>query len=201
MEDYPIPFGCSNDFNGHYFPIHNPFIYYDDIQHNTTRCSKIVNANSQIADQVSPCWPSPLPNDDLLMNDLNSVAGASNYMFLTPNSVDDNHDCDDVSIGNAWLNKMIPQILGSTVFRTQRAALFITFDEPNCTFNSCPSPIEQLYTIWASNPANSITKTGFRSILPYTHFSPLRHIEDNWLLAPLIGSTDGSANNMQEFFL
>jgi hypothetical protein len=54
-----------------------------------------------------------------------------------------------------------------------------------------------LYSVWASN---SVTKTGFKSINAYTHYSPLRTIEDNWRLPYLNATTDGAANNMQEFF-
>jgi acid phosphatase len=201
MEGYPMPSGCinndagSNPYNYHFN--HNPFIFYANIQNNATRCSHIVNANSQPVSQSS-CWPTGLQNDDLLLQDLSSSSTAPNYMFLTPNTVDDVHDCNDVSIGNAWLNKTIPQILGSTVFKTKRAALFITFDEKDCTLNGCPSPVRELYTVWASNPTNPTTIM-HKSVKPYTHYSALRTVEDNWNMPPLIASTDGSAQNMQEF--
>jgi hypothetical protein len=203
MEDYPVTTGCYNDFKGNYEPNHNPFIFYSDIQGNATRCSHIVRANSQVSQSV--CWPTALPDDNVLVNDLNSLSTASNYSFLTPNRVDDNHDCNDVSVGNAWLNKLIPQILGSTVFKTKRAALFITFDEPGCTNPpgqpSCPSSIPEMYSVWASNPAQAIAKTGFKSVTPYTHYNSLRTIEDNWNLPPLNATTDGSVENMRAFFV
>ena len=202
MEDYPTPSGCNNDFVGNYEPNHNPFIYYADIQNNATRCSHIVTANATPQPQNSTCWPTAVQSDNLFLNSLNSPSTASNYTFLTPNRIDDNHDCNDVSIGNAWLNGIIPQILGSPLFRTKRAALFVTFDEPGCTnsFPPCPSSIPELYSVWASNPVNHTTKSGFKSVNSYTHYNPLRTIEDNWNLPPLIASTDGSAVNMQEFF-
>jgi len=124
-------------------------------------------------------------------------------MFLTPNRVDDNHDCNNVSVGNAWLNEMVPQILGSSLFKTKRAALFVTFDEPGCTNpfpQPCPPSRDELYTVWASN---SVTKTGFKSVNSYTHYSALRTIEDNWRLQPYLNATtDGAASTkpMQEFF-
>jgi hypothetical protein len=126
----------------------------------------------------------------------------ANYSFLTPNTIDDAHDCNDVSVSNAWLSLNIPQILGSAVFRTKRAALFVTFDEDGCTFLGCPSsPKGEFYTVWASNAANPTTKAAFKSILSYTDYDPLRQIEKNWNLAPLIPSTDGSSLGMPEFFL
>jgi acid phosphatase len=201
MEDYPTLSGCKNDFVGNYEPNHNPFIYYADIQNNVTRCSHIVKANSALVSQ-STCWPTALPTDDVLINDLNSPSTAPNYTFLTPNRIDDNHDCNDVSVGNAWLNKVIPQILGTAVFTTKKAALFITFDEQGCTnpTPACPPSIPELYSVWASSSTKPTTKTMFKSVNPYTHYNPLRTIEDNWNLPTLIASTDGSAQNMQEFF-
>ncbi|SRR6266568_4466580 len=200
MDSYPISSGCNApNFQGPYSPDHNPFIYYADIVNNTDRCSHLVKANSIPASQ-SPCWPTAVQNDDLFLSDLNSVSKASNYMWLTPNSIDDNHDCNDVSVGNAWLNHIIPQILGSTLFKNNRAALFITFDEPGCTnLPPCPSsPNGELYSVWVST--NSITKVGFKSTNSYTHYNPLRTIEDNWRLPYLNATTDGNAKNMCEFF-
>src|SRR3989441_516978 len=120
---------------------------------------------------------------------------ASNYMFLTPNSIDNTHDCpNNVSAGNAWMKEMIPTILGSTLFQTRRAALFVTFDEPRTSTNL------QLYSVWASNPSNPTILSGHKSNHSYTLYSPLRTIEDNWNLTPFFASNDGSASNMQEFF-
>ena len=125
-------------------------------------------------------------------------------MFLTPNLIDDAHSCDDVSAGNAWLKQTIPQILGSTLFKTKRAALFITFDEPGCTDPAgqtpCPSGASpDLYSVWASNPSNPTTKIGFKSTQSYTLYSPLKAVESNWNLASF-NANDGSASNMAEFF-
>lgn len=205
MEDYPLASGCYDQFATNYFPNHNPFVYYQDVINNMSRCNRIVNANSQISSQAN-CWPTSVQNDDLFLADL-TPANAPNYMFLTPNSIDDIHNCNDVSLANAWLVQLVPQILDSPLFQTKRAALFITFDEAGCTNPgppqpSCPSAGPQLYTTWASNSTNPAhpTKVGYRSVQGYTHFSALKTVEDNWGLPPLNPSTDGSASNMQEFF-
>lgn len=207
MEGYPIALGCANSDNPstHYSTIHNPFIYYQDIS-GSARCNNIVNANSVNAPQTNPCWPNPPQNDNLFIGNLSSTATASNYMFLTPSSIDDAHDCNDISLTNLWLNQTIPQILNSFVFRTQRAALFITFDEPDCTStttppHTCPNPPKGyplLYTVWASNPAIPTTIGGHKSVAVYDHFSLLRTVEDNWNL-PTITSNDASAMPMSEF--
>ncbi len=203
MEGYPITSGCYNSDAGapyYYHVNHNPFIYYADIQNNMTRCSHIVSANPTPVSQ-NACWPSTVQNDTVLINDLNHPSTVANYSFLTPNTVDDAHDCNDISVANAWANLNIPQILSSAVFKTKRAALFIAFDESGCTFSGCPSsPNGEFYAVWASNPSNPTTKVGFKLANPYAFYDPLRSIEDNWNLPPLIPSNDGSSLGMPEFF-
>ena len=201
MEGYPVSSGCyGNDAPAPYYYtfVHNPFLYYSDIANNAARCSHIVNANSDHVSQ-SACWPSGVPNDDLFINDLNNPSTAANYMWLSPNNIDNAHDCNDVSVANAWLNLMVPEILNSAVFKTERSALFVTFDESGCTYSGCPPPVPQLYSVWASSPANPTTAAGFKSTSPYTTYSPLRTIEENWGLASLT-SYDASATPMTEFF-
>jgi phospholipase C len=206
MEGNPLLSGCANNDAGaplYYHVNHNPFIYYANIQNSTARCSHIVRANSNPASQ-NGCWPSTVQNDTVLINDLNHPLTMANYSFLTPNTVDDAHDCNDISVANAWANLNIPQILNSAVFKTKRAALFIAFDEDGCTFSipACPaSPNGEFYAVWASNPANPTTKSGLKSNNPHTFYDPLRTIEDNWRLQPLIPSTDGSSSGMREFLL
>ena len=200
-DGYPISSGCYNDFQStpnHYGPNHNPFLYYSDIQNNATRCNRIVNANTVITNQTNACG-TVVNNDDLFVNDLQSISTSSNYMFLTPNDVDDIHDCNNVDAGNAWLNLLVPQILSSTLFSNRRAALFITFDEPDCTFSGCPSAARQIYSVWASPQTTPVTKLAFKNSVVYTLFSSLKTVENNWGLPPMT-STDMNSNDMHEFF-
>ena len=199
MENYPVAQGCPsnlNNFSNDYGPNHNPFLYYQDITNNTTRCNKIVSANAVSVSQPNPCATNSIQTDDVFLADL-MPALAPNFMFLTPNFIDDIHDCNDVSVGNAWLSKIVPQILASPLFATTRAALFISFDEPACTFSGCPSHTSgnQVYTVWAGN-----VKQNYKSVIPYNAFSPLRTVEKNWNLPALDATTDGKAAPMSEFF-
>jgi hypothetical protein len=209
MEDYPSSCGSSCSSGncymgggpglGKYASIHNPFVYYRDITNSTRRCSRIVPANS-FAPPSQICGISTSPGvaetDDFLLKDLNSVSNAANYMFLTPNTIDDVHDCMDVSTGNLYLQQLIPSVLNSTLFRTKRAALFITYDEPDGYGASTP----YLYAVWASHGA-TYTKPNFKSVNHYTHFSSLRTIENNWGFLPFFSSSnDGTASDMGEFF-
>src|SRR5256885_2122674 len=121
-----------------------------------------------------------------LLQDLDSTANASNYMWFTPNECHNMHSCDP-SIGDAYMSVLVPKIFGSTIFQTTRAALLITFDE------AYGFPI---YAVW-SGP---VAKTAYASSYGYTHFSVLATIESNWNLPPLT-SNDRDAPHMGEFFL
>jgi len=115
-------------------------------------------------------------------------------MWLTPNLCNDIHDCT-VSTGDTYLSQVVPNILNSSLFTHQKAALFITFDEGNgyCPING--SSLDCVYTVWAG----AVVKTNFRSTNQYNHYSFLKTLETGWNLPPLT-SNDGNATPMMEFF-
>ena len=193
MEDYPSSCGsqCSpgNCFTGdtgtgQYAARHNPFVYFDDIVNSTARCSRIVPAN--LGGKGGP--------DNLFLSDLASPSTASNLMWLTPNLCNDMHDCP-VATGDNYLSKVVPNILNSTLFTHQKAALFITFDEGNgyCPLNG--SSRDCVYAVWAG----PVVKTNFQSSKQYNHYSFLNTLETVWKL-PALTNNDGNATPMTEFF-
>src|SRR5437763_765268 len=166
---------CGSPVGTGYVIRHNPFAYYGDIATNATRCARVVPAEI---------------DDRALLDDLGSPSNASDYMWLTPNVCNDMDVCP-VAAGDAYLSTLIPKILGSTVFTTERAALFITFDEA-AQGRGAPA----IYTLW-SGPA---AKVGYTSSVPYNHFSHLATVEAIWNLPPL-NANDSGARNMSEFFV
>src|SRR2546425_6385442 len=102
-----MPSNCYGSDSGTYAVRHNPFVYYNDIVSNSTRCN-----------QGAPAGTA----DSALLADLASTSTASNYMWLTPNVCNDMHDCD-IPTGDAYLSVLVPLILGSNVFLNHRAAL------------------------------------------------------------------------------
>ncbi|HYY92817.1 MAG TPA: alkaline phosphatase family protein [Candidatus Dormibacteraeota bacterium] len=187
MEGYPSscgsqcsPGGCflGDDSVSKYGARHDPFVYFDDIVNSTTRCSRIVPANS--TSQV----------DDALLSDLSSPSTASNFMWLTPNLCNDTHDCS-LATGDNYLSELVPRILSSKVFENQKAALFITFDEGIQSY-----PKDLVYSVWTG----SVAKENFQSNNAYSHYSFLSTIESVWHLRPLT-SNDASAMPMTEFFV
>src|SRR5437773_1030709 len=107
-------------------------------------------------------------------------------MWLTPNKCNDMHSCS-IHQGDTYMSGLVPKILDSTLFKTTRAALFVTYDE------GYDQPV---YTVWAG----SLAKTGYLSSFAYDHFSFLSTVEANWNLASLTPN-DRDAPNMAEFFV
>ena len=170
-----MPSNCYNQNSGTYVVRHDPFVYYSDIATNQTRCNRIV--------------PTTSPTDAELINDLGSSSTASNFMWLTPNLCDDMHDCS-IATGDTYLSQVVPKILRSNIFQTQKAALLITFDEG--TTNSGP---DYVYTVWAG----PVVKRSYQSSVAYNHYSVPQTIESAWGL-PSMTSNDASVSAMTEFF-
>jgi phosphatidylinositol-3-phosphatase len=173
---------------GNYDSQHDPFVYYNDITTSTSRCARIVQANSTLTNP-----------DDRLISDLSSTSSASNLMWVTPNVCNQGHDScaplsNEVAQQNLYLSQVVPQILNSNVFTTQRAALFITYDEGTGTY-----PSDYVTAIWAG--PSSVVKPHYKSAVQYSHYSFLRTIETNWGFQPLNQTNDGLANAMTEFLV
>ncbi len=178
MEDMPSP--CYKSNFGNYTSLTDPFIFYKSIGGNSTRCaSHVVPANSS---------GKGLP-DDNLVNALGSTSTASNYIWLTPNLCDNMHNCS-ILRGDSYLSKLVPLILNSYIFKTQKAALFITFDEGYGRY-----PTDYVYTVWAG----PVVKTEYKSSTQYSHYSLTSTIEAAWGLQPLTAK-DGGSPSMMEFF-
>lgn len=151
---------------------HFGFLEFSDIN-TASRCANFHSTQSS--------------NDSEFVNALNN--NSSNFMWLTPNDCNNTHDCP-VTAGDTYLAGLVPKILTSNLFTTQKAALFIVFDEGNNSF-----PNDYVYSVWAG----SAIKKAYQSSSQYTHYSFLRTIEANWNLPPLT-SNDANAPAMTEFF-
>src|SRR5437867_2152521 len=189
MENQGMSSGCDLTVHQPYTPEHNPFVAFSDIDNSPTRCSNIVLANPSSC-SVTDC---------VLINDLSS-ASAPSFMWLTPNNCNNMHGftgiCpSSVSFGDGYLKSLIPNILSSTTFTTQRSALFVVFDEGNgfCPLNGGSE--DCVYAVWAGR----LAKASYGTTNLYNHYSWTRTVEVNWNL-PRLTSNDGSATPMTEFF-
>lgn len=164
-----MPSACYLTTSGKYAPKHNPFVYFDDIRTNSTRCK----------------------NHDVpytaLAADLASKATTPNYAMIVPNLCNDMHDCS-VSTGDTWLKNNLPAILNSPACTVDKCLLVLTWDEDDS------SQANQVLTIFAGSAAKT---GGVTSALSYTHFSLLRTIENIFGL-PTQGSKDASASPMND---
>jgi len=104
QEDYPG--NCSSTGrSGKYYRKHNPFISFNNIRNNRTRCAKIVNAKQLDVDLSQGTLPQ--------------------YMYYTPNIDNDCHDTD-IAFGGKWLNGFLTSRLSKFPKGT---LIFVTWDE------------------------------------------------------------------------
>jgi acid phosphatase len=154
MESMPTP--CFvGDAGSLYRQKHNPFIYFDNIRTNATRCGRIVPYSQFTADVQANTLPD--------------------YVWITPNMCNDMHDCS-VSTGDNWLHSEVPKILASPAWQ-QNGVLLITFDEGS----SSAGGGGHISTLVIS----PFAKRGFQSSVAYNHYSLLRTITDAWGLPAL----------------
>jgi len=144
------------------------------------------------------------------MNYLNS-SGQANYIWLAPNRCDDGHDqCSQIgsiatSCGaspsggflcqqEAYLKQIVPKILATSMFTSQRSVLLITYDEGS---NYCPATGRAPDCVYSVLVGAGV-KTHYSSTSVYSHYSALATVENNWGLACI--SSECSASPMTEFF-
>ena len=213
MEDYTGG-GCSRTSNqdalNAYENEHNPFLFYPDINKNSTRCSRIVNAN--------PGREGYLSVPTVLLDDLNNVGEAPNFMWLSPNDCNNSHQtctlessvssrcvplAQCTSQGNEYLSMLVPKISNSRIFMTRHAALFITWDEGyDCPWPPTPPSLQTYPTCIDLIPAIFVgpdVKRGYVSDTSFSHYSFVKTLEVAWSF-PSITPLDDSATSMTGFF-
>ena len=157
---------------------HYPFIDFSDMK-TSARCANMLTTTS--------------PLDPEFIGALNG-ATLPNYVWLTPNDTDNMHS-SSVGVGGAYLATLVPLILSSRMFTTQKAALFIVFDEGSDVCPTGNSSSDCVVAEWAG-PA---VKKAYSSSTSYNHYSYLSTLEAAWNL-PSLTSNDASATPMTEFF-
>ncbi len=167
MESMPSP--CYITSSSGYAPKHNPFVYFDDIRNDTTRC----------ATHVVPFTA--------LSADLSSAASTPNFVFISPNQCNDMHDCS-ISTGDNWLKSHIPAMLNSPSCTVDTCLVALTWDEDD------GSQGNQVLTIFAGSGAKT---GGVSSSASYTHYSLLHTIE-NILGVPTQTAQDAGASTMTD---
>jgi hypothetical protein len=173
---------CNLASSGSYDVVHNPLVYFSDVQSSTTTC------DTRAVDYGS------------LAGDLSSVATTANFVFIVPNACDDMSGTagtctvsNPVSQGDQWLMAALPTILGSPAYSSQRSLILVLWDGwPSNGFGT-PGAVPAL--VIAKN-----VKAGFQSANAYSPYSVLSTIEQSWGLASLT-TNDASASPMSDFFV
>ena len=154
---------------------HFPFLYFSDMN-TSSRCANFSTTSSS--------------SDPEFLAVLNQNSNWPNYVWLTPNNNDNGHS-SGAAAGDSYLSGIVPKILASKMF-TQRAALFIVYDEGPKAY---VYPNDYIYASW-SGP---VVRTRYVGTGSYSHYSYAKTLETNWELAPLTPN-DAQANPMTEFF-
>jgi len=157
-----MPSSCDHVTSGQYAARHNPAVYYTSV---AASCKR---------------------NDVPLTLPLNLGAG---FTLIVPNICDDMHSCS-VSIGDAWLKRMVPSIVASSQYQSGSLVLFITFDEND---GAGPNRVPTFVI------APSVHR-GAHVATRFTHYSLLRTTE-NILKVPLLGAARSATSMFAPFHL
>ncbi|KAF9930605.1 hypothetical protein FBU30_000308 [Linnemannia zychae] len=173
----------GKNLDGLYFRKHNPFILHESISKNSTRCQNVVPASQLTVDlaEASKNGGPQLPN----------------YMFYTPNMINDGHNTT-IRDASAFLSTFLPSIRSNSYFTSSRSLIVVTFDETEDYF----IPDNLIYTILLGSNDNVISPAlkGTTDNTFYTHYSLLSTVEDNWDLGNL-GRNDANKTLANVFSL
>ena len=152
---------------------HNPLIIYDSVADVAERSARHRNFNDFATDinaSVIPQW-----------------------LFVTPNLVNDAHDTD-VTYAAAWLNYWLIPLLNDTRFNDDRTLILLTCDE-----NETQNENNNVFSLLLGGAVPQNLRGTVDSTF-YTHFSALSTVENNWGLDSLgRGDTNKSVSAFSSF--
>ncbi len=163
QEDMPAPCFVGN--KGQYVQKHNPFIYFDSIRLNPSRCEASIRP---LADLSADLAAGALPN----------------FVFITPNLCHSAHDCS-LDVADQWLTNLTDTLLPALDASGAPYLVILTWDEGQGAHSCCglsPSAGGRVATVLISPQV----KNGFADDTPYTHYSILKTIAESWGL-PYLG--------------
>lgn len=148
FESMDTPCRTSDSSSGAYEAHHNPFVYFDSIRNDPSRCASHTVDYSKLA------------------ADLGSSATTPNFAFIVPSGPTHNGS-HSISGGDDWLSANLPAILHAPACSAQSCLLVLTWDEDNYSGRN------QVLTVFAGSAA----RRGHVSSVAYDHFSLLRTVE------------------------
>ena len=163
QEDMPSP--CFLGDKGDYVQKHNPFVYFDPIRLDATRCERSVVPLTALQTDIEA---DSLPN----------------FLFIKPNLCNDSHDCA-LDVSDAWLTNLLNQLVPALDATNESYAIFMLFEEGQGNHSCCGLPEEAggrvPHVIYSP-----LAKNGFEDDTQYTHYSLLKTISEAWGL-PYLG--------------
>jgi len=161
QENMPKP--CFVGSTLSYAQKHNPFVYFDPVRLDKSRCERSVLPLSALKDDLTT---GSLPN----------------YAFVMPNMCNSAHDCG-LDTADAWLKIWNDRLINQPSMAAN-SLIILTWDEGQGQHTCCGLKTGggRIATVLISDKA----KKGFQDETPYTHYSILRTISTAWNL-PLLG--------------
>ncbi len=171
FEDMPRP--CYLGDTATYVQKHNPFLYFDSIRLDSSRCERSVVPLSRLeADLAAGALPD--------------------FAWIIPNQCNNGHDCLS-AIADAWLETWVSKLLSYLEPRAEQRPymLVITWEEGQGNHSCCGLPPEAggRVPLLLLSP---LARKGFWDDTPYTHYSLLKTIETAWGLPYLGHAADES---------
>ncbi len=139
-------------------PARFPFLYFDDIANDPSRCDRVV--------------PFTQLSKDL------AGAGLPSFAWITPDLCHSMHSCP-VADGDAFLKSLMPSLLRGA---GTDGVVFVTFDEGTTNAECCQEAAGGHIPTIVAGPA---VAPGSVSDVPYDLYSILKTIEESWGL-PLL---------------
>ncbi len=172
---------CKLSDSGNFGTKHDPFLYFANIQNGPNGlCAKTNVDYSQFAAALA--------------------AGATQFMWITPDLIDDGHGgpvpipfiddpAKDLTTADTWCKTEVQKIIDSPIFKAG-GVIFLTWDEAEARNGDDPDQIPMIII------SPKLTKK--TSAAAYSHASYLATVEDIFGL-PRLGAAVG-APSMMEFF-
>ena len=159
MEDLPRPCWDGAE-SGGYAKKHNPFMYYDAVAANPSRCRNVVPFRRLTRDLRRGTVPA--------------------YSFVTPNLCNDTHDCG-IAHGDRFLSRLVPALRRAV---GPHGYLVLTYDEGSSDAGCCGGSEGGRIATIVSGPD---VRAGARSPIPVDHYGVLATIQDS-LGLPRLGA-------------
>ncbi|MFN8414231.1 MAG: alkaline phosphatase family protein [Anaerolineales bacterium] len=163
QDDMPDP--CYQGDTLRYVKKHNPFMYFDSIRFNETRCTNSVVPLTQLDVDIAA---NALPN----------------FIFITPDICYSAHDCT-LDLADGWLKDQMEKIYHALDATGEPYLIVVTWDEGQGTHSCCGLP-EAAGGRVATILISPQVKTAFKDSTPYSHYSLLKTISEAWKL-PYLG--------------